>query len=136
MEADKIINIPSAKHHGLSGVTLSMKNTMGLIGGKRHLLHQKLDESIVDLTAFFKPTLNILDAIRLLKANGPQGGTIQDVEKLDTVAACIDPVSIDAFGITLFGKDPADFPFIATAEERGLGTADFRAGGFKEVVLT
>jgi uncharacterized protein (DUF362 family) len=135
LEADKIINVPAAKHHGLSGVTLSMKNTMGLIGGKRHLLHQKLDESIVDLTAFFQPTLTILDAVRLLKANGPQGGTLNDVVRLDTIAASADPVSIDAFGITLFGKDPTVFPFIGMAEERRLGQADFHAGGFTEVDL-
>ncbi|MCK4237292.1 MAG: DUF362 domain-containing protein [Candidatus Krumholzibacteria bacterium] len=135
IEADKIINIPIAKHHGLSGVTLSMKNMMGLIGGKRNLLHQKLPESIVDLTGFFKPALHILDAVRVLKAHGPQGGSLKDVEKLDTVAASTDPVKIDAFGITLFGKNPTDFPHIKIGEERGLGKSDFRDEGFKEINL-
>jgi uncharacterized protein (DUF362 family) len=135
IEADKIINVPIAKHHGLSGVTLSMKNTMGLIGGKRDLLHQKMSESIVDLTAYFKPALNILDAVRVLKAHGPQGGSAKDVEKMDIVAASVDPVMIDAFGITLFGKDPDEFPHIALGEKRGLGTRDFKSGGFKEVQL-
>ena len=51
MEADKIINVPIAKHHGLSDVTLSMKNLMGLIGGRRDLLHQNLPECVVDLAA-------------------------------------------------------------------------------------
>lgn len=134
-EADKIINIPVAKHHGLSGVTLSMKNMMGLIGGKRDLLHQKLAESIVDLTAYFKPTLHILDAVRILTVHGPQGGSMNDVKKLDTVAACTDPVKIDAFGITLFGKNPDEFPHLAVAEERGLGTRDFRGEGFSEIEL-
>lgn len=135
IEADKIINVPIAKHHGLSGVTLSMKNTMGLIGGKRDLLHQKLPESIVDLTAYFKPTLTILDAVRMLKTHGPQGGSAKDVEQLSLVAASTDPVKIDAFGITLFGKDPEEFPHIELGEKRGLGTRDFKSGGFKEVQL-
>ncbi len=135
IEADKIINVPIAKHHGLSGVTLSMKNTMGLIGGKRDLLHQNIAGSVVDLTAYFKPALNILDAVRVLKAHGPQGGSAKDIEQMNLVAASTDPVMIDAFGVTLFGKNPEDFPHIKLGEERGLGTRNFKAGGFKEVTL-
>jgi uncharacterized protein (DUF362 family) len=140
MEADKIINVPIAKHHGLSEVTLSMKNLMGLIGGRRDLLHQNLPESIVDLTAYFKPTLNILDSVRLLRANGPQGSTLEDVALLNTVAASVDPVRIDAFGISLFGdalfsNDPQAFPHIREAVKRGLGTADFSGEGYMEVNL-
>ncbi|HUV36653.1 MAG TPA: DUF362 domain-containing protein [Patescibacteria group bacterium] len=140
LEADKIINIPIAKHHGLSQVTLSMKNLMGLVGGNRSMMHQKLPESVVDLAAFFRPTLTILDAVRILTANGPQGGTLKDVRRLDTIAASTDLVRIDAFGITLFGdafpsSDPADFRHIGLAAERGLGSADFAGAGFRKVTL-
>jgi uncharacterized protein (DUF362 family) len=140
LEADKIINVPIAKHHGLSQVTLSMKNLMGLVGGNRSMMHQKMSESIVDLAAYFKPTLTILDAVRILTANGPQGGTLKDVRKLDTVAASADLVKIDAFGVSLFGDalpstDAASFPHIGMAENRGLGTADYAGAGFKEVTL-
>jgi uncharacterized protein (DUF362 family) len=140
IEADKIINLPVAKHHGLSNVTLSMKNLMGLIGGRRDLLHQNLPESVVDLTVFFKPTLTILDAVRLLKANGPQGSTLKDVVTLNTVAASTDPVKIDAFGISLFGdaifsNDPEAFPHINEAVKRGLGTPDYSGEGYLETNL-
>jgi uncharacterized protein (DUF362 family) len=140
MEADRIINVPIAKHHGLSDVTLSMKNLMGLIGGRRDLLHQNLPEAVVDLAAYFKPTLNILDSVRLLKANGPQGSTLADVVELNTVAASTDLVRIDAFGVSLFGdaifsNDPAAFPHIQEAVKRGLGTADFSGEGYMEVNL-
>ena len=135
VEADKIINIPIAKHHGLSGVTLSMKNLMGLIGGSRNRLHQKLAQSVVDLAAYFKPTLHILDAVRILKARGPASGTTKDIETLNTIAACTDPVMIDAFGITLFGKEPAEFEHVRLGEERGLGMSDFRGAGLREVNL-
>jgi uncharacterized protein (DUF362 family) len=133
LDADKIVNVPIAKHHGLSRVTLSMKNLMGVVGGARNLLHQRLTESVVDLAAFFKPQLTVLDAVRILKANGPQGGSTKDVERLDTVAASADPVRIDAFGATLFGIEPEDFPPIALGEKRGLGTGVFRGAGFVEV---
>ncbi len=133
LDADKIINVPIAKHHGLSRVTLSMKNLMGVVGGSRNLLHQRLAESVVDLAAYFRPQLTVLDAVRILKANGPQGGSMKDVERLDTVAASADPVRIDAFGVTLFGIEPADFRPISLGEKRGLGTGEFRGAGFVEV---
>jgi uncharacterized protein (DUF362 family) len=135
LDADKIINVPIAKHHGLGGVTLIMKNLMGVTGGARNLMHQRLPESIVDLQAFFKPQLNVLDAVRILKANGPQGGSMNDVQKLDTVAASADPVRLEAFGITLFGKKIEDFRAVALAEKRGLGTGDFRSTGFIETSI-
>jgi uncharacterized protein (DUF362 family) len=140
MEADKIINVPIAKHHGLSDVTLSMKNLMGLIGGRRDLLHQNLPECVVDLAAYFKPALNILDAVRLLKANGPQGSTLNDVVELNTVAASVDPVRIDTFGISLFGDNAFDidreaFPHIEEAVRRGLGSPDFAGEGYIEANL-
>ena len=80
-EADKVINIPIAKHHGLAKLTMSMKNWMGVMGGSRRTIHQRLDESLVDLSMAIKPTLTILDAVRILTANGPQGGNLDDVKK-------------------------------------------------------
>jgi uncharacterized protein (DUF362 family) len=140
VDADLIINLPIAKHHGLSEVTLGMKNMMGLIGGRRDLLHQNLPDGVVDLTAFFKPKLTILDAVRLLKKNGPQGSTLKDVVDLGTVAASADPVAIDAFGVTLFGDalpstDYRAFPHIVEAASRGLGSPEFKGAGYREVDL-
>jgi uncharacterized protein (DUF362 family) len=124
VEADKLINLPIAKHHTLATLSLSMKNWLGAIGGKRNALHQKIGESCVDLSMFFKPTLTILDAVRILKANGPQGGNLKDVEKIDTLAAGIDEVAIDSFGTGLFGRKPEDIPYIKAAIERGYGQTD------------
>ena len=78
-EADKVINVPIAKDHSLATLTLTMKNWMGVMGGSRRRIHQRLDESLVDLAMKVKPTLNILDAVRVLTANGPQGGSLADV---------------------------------------------------------
>ena len=80
LDADRLINVPIAKHHSLTGVTLGMKNWYGLIGGDRNRLHQRIHESLVDLTGFAKPTLTIMDAWRVLMRNGPTGGSEDDVE--------------------------------------------------------
>jgi uncharacterized protein (DUF362 family) len=127
LEADRIINVPVAKHHGLTGATLSMKNWYGSLGGHRTLLHQNIHRSIVDLAMLFKSTLTVLDGTRVLMANGPSGGSLQDVRVMNTVAVSTDEVAIDAFGATLLDRKAADIEFIVLAERKGLGTSDYRA---------
>jgi uncharacterized protein (DUF362 family) len=121
VEADKLINIPIAKVHGTSTLTLGMKNLMGVMGGWRGRIHQRIDESLVDVAAFVKPTLVILDAVRILTNNGPQGGDLRDVKRLDTVVAGQDQVAVDAFGATLFGLKPAELGFVRLGQQAGLG---------------
>lgn len=123
-EADKIINIPIAKHHGLAKLTMAMKNWMGVMGSSRNKIHQRLDESLADLCMVIKPTLTVLDAVRILTANGPQGGNINDVKKLDTVVVGVDQVAVDSFGATLFGMKGADLGYVRIADKLGLGTMD------------
>jgi uncharacterized protein (DUF362 family) len=123
-EADKVINVPIAKHHGLAKLTLSMKNWMGMMGGSRRMIHQKLDESLVDLAMKAKPCLTILDAVRILTANGPQGGDLNDVKKLDTIIAGVDQVAIDAYGATLFGMKGSDLGYVRIAAEHKFGVMD------------
>jgi uncharacterized protein (DUF362 family) len=120
-EADKIINVPIAKHHSLCRLTMGMKNWLGAIGGARNQLHQGLDQAVVDLAAFFKPQLTVLDAYRILVRNGPQGGRTSDTELAKTVVAGTDPVAVDAFGATLFKVAPRELPYLGLARERGLG---------------
>jgi uncharacterized protein (DUF362 family) len=124
MEADKVINVPVAKHHGLAQLTMGMKNWMGVMGGARNRIHQRIDESLVDLAMFVRPVLTVLDAIRILVANGPQGGSLKDVRKIDTVVAGADQVAVDSFGATLFGLKGLDLGYVKIAERDGLGIAD------------
>jgi uncharacterized protein (DUF362 family) len=132
-EADKLINIPVAKHHGLAGLTMSMKNWMGVMGGRRNRIHQKLDQSIADLALVIKPQLTVLDAVRILTANGPQGGNLADVKKLDTVIVGTDQVAIDSFGATLFGKQGSDLGYVKIAAQSGLGVMDLDRVDIKRI---
>ena len=134
-EADKIINIPVAKHHGLAKLTMSMKNWMGVMGGSRDRIHQKLDQSLVDLSMVIKPTLTVLDAVRILTANGPQGGNLNDVKKLNTVIVGVDQVAVDSFGATLFGMKGSDLGYVKIAAESGLGTMDLTKINIKRIKI-
>lgn len=121
LEADKLINVPVAKHHSLCRFTMAMKNWFGMLGGERNRLHEQIHTSIADVAQFFSPHLTVLDATRLLIRNGPQGGSLADVRKTDVVAASTDQVAIDAFGAGLFGLSGNQVPYIEMAHRRGLG---------------
>jgi len=121
LEADKIINVPIAKHHSLCRLTMGMKNWLGAVGGARNQFHQKLDQAMVDLAAFFKPALTVLDAYRILVRNGPQGGRASDTKLVKTVVAGVDPVAVDAMGASFFNIKPQELLYLKLAQERGLG---------------
>ena len=124
LEAQRVINVPVAKHHSLSRATLGMKNWFGVLGKGRNRLHQGIDRSIAELAATFRPTLTIIDATRVLLGNGPQGGSLDDVKAIGAICAGADPVLLDAWGAVQLGLKPSDLAFIGEAERRGLGRSD------------
>ncbi len=126
LEADKIINLPIAKHHGLVGVTLGMKNWYGILGGQRNRLHQQIHQSLADLANFMLPTVTLLDGYRILIRNGPTGGNLEDVVLKKTMVAGTDPVALDAYvAKAWWNLDPEHLPYLQMAAAKGLGTVDF-----------
>jgi uncharacterized protein (DUF362 family) len=126
LQADKVINLPIAKHHALTGATLGFKNWYGILGGDRNRLHQQIHRSLVDLAAFMMPTLTMIDCYRVLLRNGPTGGNVEDVAVHKTLVAGTDPVALDAYVAKAYWDLDADaLPYLKMAEERGLGRSDF-----------
>jgi uncharacterized protein (DUF362 family) len=121
---DTFINVPILKHHSLAGLTISMKNLMGICGGDRGRIHNGIGVKLVDLTDFINPELTIVDAYRVLLRHGPVGGDLNDVKRLDTIIAGTDPVLADAYAATLMDMDPMSLSYIKEAAARGLGSAD------------
>ena len=121
LDADKYINVPVLKHHGLSRVTIGLKNIMGVIGGNRGTIHRDFDQKIADLNTVIKPTLTIVDATRILQRNGPTGGSLGDVRTADRLIAGIDPVAVDAAAAELFGIPYKQLGCLHEAQVRGLG---------------
>ena len=125
LTADKVINIPVAKHHSLIGASLGMKNWYGILGGERQRLHQSIHESLADLAGFMRPTLTIVDAWRVLLRNGPGGGSLADVMDARTLIAGTDPVAVDAYAAkSWWGLDAAALPYLEIAAARGLGASN------------
>jgi uncharacterized protein (DUF362 family) len=126
LSADVYINIPVAKNHGLTKLTLGMKNVMGIMGGNRGAIHKNIDTALADINAVFRPHLTIIDATRILIAHGPQGGDPRDVRVLNKVIASTDIVAADAYATTLFGMKPDDIAVTVAAYKRGLGEMDLK----------
>jgi len=126
LEADVFINVPIAKHHSISRLTLAMKNLMGVIGGSRGKLHTDIAESLADINSVLPSSLTVIDATRILVANGPQGGRLEDVRRFDTLIASPDIVAADAYAATLFDLKPEEVPSIVAGARRGLGIMDLK----------
>jgi uncharacterized protein (DUF362 family) len=122
VQADKVINVPVAKHHNLAKYTGAMKNWYGSLGGRRNRLHQNIDVSVADLATFMRPTLVVVDATRILMRNGPQGGNVDDTREMNTVIATVDQVAADSYGATLIGQRRENVPYLKMGHDRGLGT--------------
>lgn len=132
LKADVFINVPIAKSHSATKLTLGLKNLMGC-NFDRQAWHesQSLDQCIADYASAIRPDLTIMDANRVLLTNGPKGpGEAKDPKK---VIACVDPVAVDAFGATLFNLKPEDVGYIKLAYEMGLGEMDLKKMKVKTV---
>jgi len=134
LEADKVINVPIAKHHGMSLVTLGLKNLMGVMGGNRGSLHKQFPQKMADINKNILPTLTVIDAYRMLTANGPQGGNPDHVKQPRTMIASSCTVSADFVALELFGLTIDQVEYIKVANQQGLAKFDLDKLNIKRVV--
>ncbi|MGZ9265430.1 MAG: DUF362 domain-containing protein [Candidatus Deferrimicrobiaceae bacterium] len=125
LEADKIINVPVAKHHSLATITLGLKNMMGVMGGNRGQIHFRLPECLVDLNQRIRTRLTVIDATRILLRNGPSGGNLEDVRNVGKIFASGDIVAADVVAAqALFGLKGGEVAHIRMSGEAGIGVSD------------
>ena len=128
LDADVFINAPVAKTHGSTGVTLGMKNLMGVIWD-RYSFHSIYDinQAIADLSSVVRAKLTVVDAAQAMIQGGPSGpGRLL---RLDTIVAGEDPVAVDAYAVSLapwYGMrfEGRQVRHIAAAHQLGLGEMD------------
>jgi uncharacterized protein (DUF362 family) len=136
IEADKVINVPIAKHHSLCRVSLGLKNLMGVMGGNRGSIHSGFDEKLIDIDKEILPTLTIIDAYRVLTENGPQGGNLAHVKLMKTLIASPCIVAADYLALDLFGHKLDSIGHIKEAVNRGINKYDLNKLNVKKVVLS
>ena len=134
LTADVVINVPVAKHHSLSRLSLGGKNLLGVIT-KPGQMHVNLGQRTADLVSLVRPTLTVVDAVRTLMAHGPTGGSLSDVRMTNTVLASHDIVAADAYAATLFELTGARIPYVKAAADMGLGTLDLESIEIEEIAV-
>jgi len=122
LDSECLVNMPVAKTHGGSGLTISMKNWMGSVSDRGFWHRNNLHQCIADLSTVIKPRLIIVDATRILLTNGPQGPG--KLNYPDQLIFGTDPVAADAYAATLFEKQPFDIKYIKIAHEMEIGCGD------------
>jgi uncharacterized protein (DUF362 family) len=135
VNADVFINLPVAKTHGISKLTLGMKNLMGCVGGNRGLWHRDLENYLPDAAQTIKPDLTIIDATTILTKGGPQGGKLSYVKEANTIIFTEDYVAADAYATGLFGMEPSDLDFVVEGAQRGLGIMNIEEMNIEKIAV-
>ncbi len=128
LEADGLVNLPKFKTHALMTFTGAVKNLFGCIPGtlkaKEHVRHPNADdfgEMCVDLAAYLRPRLSVMDAVVGMEGNGPRSGAPR---RIGLLLASADPVALDAVAGAIAGLPPSAVPTTRIGGETGLGTSD------------
>jgi uncharacterized protein (DUF362 family) len=122
--ADVFINVPILKNHEGASLTISMKNLMGIVWDRGYWHRNDLHQCIADFATYRKPTLNVVDAYRVMMKNGPRGRSVNDTVLMKSLLISEDMVAADAAAAKLFGAEPASIDHIRIAAEMGAGRMD------------
>jgi uncharacterized protein (DUF362 family) len=128
LDSPVLINLPVAKSHSATGVSMGIKGLMGLIWD-RDVFHSRvnMNQALADLATVIKPQLTILDATRTLTSGGPGGPG--EVKKTNLIIAGIDPIAVDSYGVSVvpwYGQafKGRQVEHLLIAHQRGLGEID------------
>jgi len=141
LNADVWINVPILKHHGGTNLTIAMKNLMGIIWDRRVFHRSNLHQCIADMcTLEKKPTLNVVDAYRVLKTNGPQGRTKDDVVLAKGLFISQDMVAVDTAAARFFSSQIREMPIenvkhISLGQDMKVGTMNIDSLNVKRIRL-
>ena len=103
LDSDVWINVPILKNHGGAKMTISMKNHMGIVWDRGFFHKNDLQQCIADICTLEKPAvLNIVDAYRVMKTNGPRGKSAADVVNPKGLFISTDIVAVDTAATKFF----------------------------------
>lgn len=124
-QADYIINLPKVKTHGMTVVSLGVKNLFGTIPGlEKPAVHyrypgwEEFAGMLLDLGELIAPAVTLVDGVLAMEGDGPSGGTTRE---LGYTFASRDMFSLDFFlAGEVMGLPPEGIPMLRQARERGL----------------
>ncbi len=123
-EVDHVITAAKLKTHSMMTFTGAVKNMFGIVPGLLKVeYHMKMPEErdfaamLVDLVAFKRPVLSLIDGIEGMEGAGPSAGT---PIKLDRLILSDDPHGADLVAVESVGIPESEVPTLVEARERGL----------------
>jgi uncharacterized protein (DUF362 family) len=140
LDSDVWINVPVLKNHGGAQMTISMKNHMGIVWDRGYFHRNDLQQCIADICTLNKPAvLNVVDAYRIMKTNGPRGRSTADLATPKALFVSADIVAVDTAATKFFGQLQTmpleNVKHIANAAELHLGTMDLSKLKVKRINL-
>jgi uncharacterized protein (DUF362 family) len=135
LSSDVFINVPVLKHHGSAGITIGMKNLMGIVWDRGFWHQNGLHQCIADFASYRKPTLTIVDAYNVMKRNGPRGVSKEDIITMKSLLISRDIVAIDAAAAKLFGTEPEKVDYIRIANQMKLGVMDLNKLSINRIIM-
>ena len=142
-DTDLLCSVPMMKTHGLAGVTLGMKNLIGVYPGEVygtvrsavHITASKVDptgtaSAVVDMVRANKLGLVVIDGSMAMQGQGPsvhQGGQLV---KMDLIIAGTNPLATDMVGAGVMGFRPDEIETFKWAWKAGM-----RPGSLEEIEI-
>lgn len=128
LQCDAVISVSKLKTHEMMGFTGVAKNLFGLIPGvtKAEYHYRMPDQDdfgnmLVDICAYAKPVLSVLDAVVGMEGEGPSVG---DPIHIGAILAGANPHAVDLAAIRMVGMDPQNVFVTKAAIRRGLVRPD------------
>ena len=129
LDCDVWINVPILKNHGGANMSISMKNLMGIIWDRKIFHASDLHQCIADVCSLDKkPILNVVDAYRVLKTNGPRGRSVEDAVNSKALFISQDMVAVDTAATKFFNQIREmpldDVKYLSHGQALKIGTMD------------
>lgn len=140
LNSDVWINVPILKNHGGANLTISMKNHMGIVWDRGFFHQNDLQQCIADIcTLQKKAVLNVVDAYRIMKTNGPRGRSASDVVLTKGLFISQDIVAVDTAAAKFFNQ-VRDMPLdtvghLANGQALKIGTMDLDKLNIKRIKI-
>ncbi len=145
LECDVLISVPVLKTHGGVGASIGLKNLMGLIDDRKALHKNDIQAGIVDINRLIRVDLAIMDAWKVMRTGGPRGKGNSKYKDARTVAAGVDRVALDSYGLHVLERRHDSVKHIRLAsgvveipgvgDRPARGTSDWKSVGLIEATL-
>ena len=125
LSADVIISVPKMKTHHWVGVTLSLKNMIGIVPGikygwPKNIIHwNKIEKSIVEINATIPTHYTVVDGVLGMDGDGPIMGS---PKKVGALVMGNNALSVDATSARIMGLEPNKINYFQTAHKNKLGS--------------